>query len=152
MTLLEVGSSNFSYHLNILAQGKEKGMVTLLASCVQERLLSGSRFFVSGCRQNQRDFQRINCGEKAYKVCIIKRYKWMVLQRKRGSQSSVAKANRMDGLPLLPQLPSPPTLLHRNNVRLKRFYSKWLLFFKKWNNREHINRPAGGTTVQLDRR
>lgn len=23
-------------------------------------------------------------------------------------------------------------------------------YLKKWNNREHINRPAGGTTVQLD--
>lgn len=41
---------------------------------------------------------------------------------------------------------------YRYNIGQRQVYSKWLLFFKKWNNREHINRPAGGTTVQLDRR
>lgn len=46
----------------------------------------------------------------------------------------------------------PMSFQYRYNIGQRQVYSKWLLFLKKWNNREHINRPAGGTTVQLDRR
>lgn len=94
--------------------------------------------------QNQEAAGSLVRSQHVLGVSGVKRPSLLVRRKARNSQVGCAARGRSRG-----DLKAARSV-YESERKCPGCYSKWLLFFKKWNNREHINRPACGTTVQLD--